>query len=299
MLIIPQAAGRDSEWRRATALTKSLGNSGPCGVTYSQSQSSGWLTGTVMSGYESQAVVKTWQVDYQTAWTTNVMKWLADNPHFDGVFADNLVSPTTDYYGTGQNEQQLSDGCLALVRMAGPQMVAKGKIMMPNITDGRMNPGFFAAGSAPGGGGCDEMFAVWPGGGYNTDPSSQIAEGGMPGVFIARANATDAKGATYAFACFLLAADPHGAFYACDFNQYNVPLIWYPVYGMNVGSMTSGMTNNNGLLARSFSNGVVYVNTTGNTANVTLSGAYKKVDGGTVSGNFSIPGTTGVVLVRS
>lgn len=281
-----------------------LGADQPTFVSYTEAQANGWLTGHVMSGYTYQEVCKTWDTNYQAKCVANAVAWFQDpaNKAFTMLFADNLVAPGTDYYGTGQNEQQLSAGCLAICQQLGPKLLALGKKLMPNITDGRLTPGFFAAGSAPGNAGFDEMFAAWPNDIFNTDPASQIAEGAVPGVFYCHSNGTRRQTAVYGLACFWASGEAQngGAYYSCAQDDYDAGLYWYPEYSMQLGSTNTGsFTSANGVISRTFTNGFCAVNTTGGAQTVTLpAGTYKDANGATVTGKVTVPAMSGVLLTK-
>jgi hypothetical protein len=85
---------------------------------------------------------------------------------WDGVLADNDMSTLSHYSsarfaGTssaGQSDAKLRDGLQVLIDRAGSGLRARGKILVPNVSDARLFPGRWTAHTRYGGG-MDENFA--------------------------------------------------------------------------------------------------------------------------------------------
>jgi hypothetical protein len=113
------------------------------------------------SGHYQMAV---WDAGYQQAWVDNVTRSVGSGP-WDGVLADNDMS-TLRWYTSAlfagsptrdATDARLRRGLQTLVDRAGAALNARGKLLVPNISDSRLFPGRWAA-HARYGGGMEESF---------------------------------------------------------------------------------------------------------------------------------------------
>jgi hypothetical protein len=163
----------------------------PAGITWAQATANpSWLATDTSgkriewSGYPGHWQTAVWDPSYQQAWTTSVTQRVVA-AGFDGVLADNAVS-TLKWYSSqllagttssAATDAKLRAGVQALVEQAGPALQAKGKVLVPNVSDARLYPGRWEA-HAKWGGAMEENFAHF---GTATDLSSFVTDWGPDG----------------------------------------------------------------------------------------------------------------------
>lgn len=239
------------------------------------------------SGYSWLWMADIGNAGYQQQWTDNVLKLLADGP-WDGVMMDD--TNTTAKYDTNPAEiaQYPTDAAYqaavrSMLAYAGPRIQAAGKLAIPNIGSWSENPEVAKEWLQFVSGGVDEMFAKWsstPGQGYRDVAGwrTQIEEiqsterMGKRFLAITQAGASDTQAIRYGWASVLLAADGHTAYSAAA--NYTGET-WASEYEAQIGEPTSEATQvAGGAWERTFTGGLVVVNPTSSTVEVSLGGTY-------------------------
>ena len=239
------------------------------------------------SGYSWLWMADIGNAGYQQQWTDNVLKLLADGP-WDGVMMDD--TNTTAKYDTNPAEiaKYPTDAAYqaavrSMLAYAGPRIQAAGKLAIPNIGSWSENPEVAKEWLQFVSGGVDEMFAKWsstPGQGYRDVAGwrTQIEEiqsterMGKRFLAITQAGASDTQAIRYGWASVLLAADGHTAYSAAA--NYTGET-WASEYEAQIGEPTSEATQvAGGAWERTFTGGLVVVNPTSSTVEVSLGGTY-------------------------
>ncbi len=239
------------------------------------------------SGYSWLWMADIGNAGYQRQWTDNVLKLLAGGP-WDGVMMDD--TNTTAKYDTNPAEiaKYPTDAAYqaavrSMLAYAGPRIQAAGKLAIPNIGSWSENPEVAKEWLQFVSGGVDEMFAKWsstPGQGYRdvSGWQTQIEEiqtterMGKRFLAITQAGASDTQAIRYGWASVLLAADGHTAYSAAA--NYTGET-WSSEYEAQIGEPTSAATKiAGGVWERTFAGGLVVVNPTSSTVNVSLGGTY-------------------------
>ncbi len=140
------------------------------GVLYGAAASSWFATDTFgnrvpWTPYPGHWQMAVWDAGYQQSWVNTVVADVVAGG-WDGVLGDNDISTLSWYNGaqlagTGSRaatDARLRDGLQQLIDRAGQALTAKGKLLVPNISDGRLFPGRWVAHSRYGGG-MEENFA--------------------------------------------------------------------------------------------------------------------------------------------
>ena len=193
--------------------------------------------------YPNHWQMRVWNPEYQDQWVENVKREIVGS-EWDGVLADN-ATPTLTYYlppGTtvpSDTDANLRAGIRALVRKAADAFASSGKLFVPNVSDGRITPNWWAD-LTIGGGGFEEQFMHWgtsSTSGYVGDWqtggwSAQAAEMSGPGLYLAHTTSTDPASSLYGYASFLIAGGGRGAFAATGPSYSGTPLLpeqqWNP-----------------------------------------------------------------------
>lgn len=235
-----------------------------------------------------------WDVGYQIRWATNVHARAAADG-WDGVFADNDLYALTGYSsalfaGTtaATRDPKLRAGLAALIDLAGPILKGDGRLLVPNISNGRVNLPRWSHDAAQSGG-MDEAFAHWgtnPAAGFCTDwgPSGwigQTAELTAPlSLLVTGAAASDVVAQRYGYCSALVRAVGPVAWQPSTTGSYAAPE-WFSLQDTNVGDPAGpGVQLPNGVWTRQFANAWVAVNPTTNPQTVDIPSPYA---GGTVT----------------
>ena len=113
-------------------------------------------------GYPAHWQMAVWDPGYQERWTASVVE-LAVTQGWDGIAADN-ANPDLAYnpgtvLGGGAGPDAPARGVRELVARAGAALTAQGKVLVPNVAEGRFRHGEgWWAGLAAHGGAMDERF---------------------------------------------------------------------------------------------------------------------------------------------
>lgn len=205
------------------------------GVSYAEALSRGWLArdnaGSIIEWpYPGHLQTTVWDQAYQRAWTNHAASLASEDP-WDGILMDNDLTTLHHYSpqllaGTStqdETDRKLRNGLDSLLGMAGARLNAIGKEFVPNISDGRLDPARWKR-RVIYGGGMEENFMAWTGqvGAptiHNWGPtgwSTVIEQISTPGRTLAMTNvaSTDVRTQLYAYASFLMRAEPGDAWQA-------------------------------------------------------------------------------------
>lgn len=227
------------------------------------------------SPYPAHWQMKVWDEGYQDKWVRNVVAQVSDT-RWDGVLADNDMS-TLHWYSTkllaGSSTQAESDvklraGLDVLVAKASAGLRQRGKLLVSNLSDGRLDlPRWnFTARNT---GAMDENFAHWgtdPSHGFVTDwgrsgwvgqthelaaPVSLLVTRAAPGNYAAR---------RYGYGSALVRAIGRVAWTAETGDGYAKP-DYFAWQGIKLGNPSAtGARRVSGIWVRRFANGIVLVN---------------------------------------
>jgi hypothetical protein len=238
------------------------------------------------AGYPGQWQMAVWNADYQNRWVANVTARITQ-AGFDGVFADNAMY-TLDYYYSGRlsggkTDADIRTGLQQLVAKAGAALDKRGKILVPNISESRLQAGRWFT-LALWGGGFEEMFLHWsndPNSGFVSDTpdqgwSSQVSQMSGPGVTLARTNAEPNDDRSYRFglASFWIGGGgTYGAFTATGHDAYN-GLAWRPEQAWDFGRPTTGIITVGAVRYRLFLHGYAVANPSNRTVTISVPGGF-------------------------
>jgi hypothetical protein len=292
----------------------------PAGVTWAQATANpAWLATDTSgrriewSSYPGHWQTAVWDPGYQAAWAANVTQRVV-SAGFDGVLADNALS-TLRWYSSqllaGTSSSEATDGKLragvqSLVEKAGPALQAKGKILVPNLSDARLYAGRWAA-HARWGGAMEENFAHFGTGGdlssYVTDWGSDGWEGqaatlAQPGLTLAitRAAPGDQKALRYGYASLLVRGDGDSFWQpSADSGSYAAPQ-WIAEQRWLTGpALGAGVKVGAGAWTRTYAGVWAAVNPTAGTVTVTAPAGATDVAGASVR-TVQLGPASGVVL---
>jgi len=225
---------------------------------------------------------------YQQQWTANVLNTLQSGP-WDGVFMDDTnasakfhVDPPSKIvkYPTDAAYQEAMRSMLAY---AGPQIMAAGKLAIPNMGSWHEYPEVIEGWLQFVSGGMDQQFvktSPFRGQGYApaTTWLTQLREikttERMGKRFLAATSAPagDNRARRYGWASVLLAGGGHTAFFASNIRSGDT---WSPEYEVPLGRPASGATPiGAGGWARAFAAGLVVVNPTAARLKLRFDGVY-------------------------
>lgn len=288
------------------------------GVPYRDAVKNGWLARNTAGKpiewrqYPKHWLTTTWDPGYQEAWLARAREVLED-PVWDGILADNdmrtlshysadLLDGTTDRAAT---DRQIRDGASTLIKTAGPALNALGKMLVVNVSDGRLDASRWGAHSWYGGA-FEENFMAWS----KTDRQPQVWDWGADGWSGQRAliasgprslamtsgNPDDRRTLVYGYATFLLDAGPTDAWSGPLSTDDQLPPL-PPEALLPIGPPVSGATEVNGATVRTFRNGWVAVNPTPNPLEVTAPPGVTDVTGRQVT-TRTLPSRTAFVGKR-
>lgn len=254
----------------------------PTGVGYVQasSQPSWFATDTTGRRIEWRPYPEHWQMaawdpGYQAAWVRAVTDEIVEEG-WDGVSADNALGHLSGYSdqllaGTSSAEEtneKLRAGLDALVSAAGVELNGAGKLLIPNLTDGRLGLARWQ-GASRYGGTMEEAFTHWGTGadaGHLYDWGAtgwidQTAELAAPlTLAVTHVAEGDERTMRYAYASALVRAQGRVAWTAVVDTNYVLPegFAWQDIeLGAPAGP---GARTPSGAWARSFERGFVAVN---------------------------------------
>ena len=240
-----------------------------------------------------------WDAGYQQAWVNSVVAEAVAGG-WDGVLGDNDISTLSWYSGTlvagtgsrAATDTRLRDGLQQLIDRAGAALNAKGKLLVPNISDGRLFPGRWVAHSRYGGG-MEENFAHfgqsttadWVGDWGSDGWIAQTDEMGASGLSLAitRAAPGDHRTQLYGYASMLVRADrdafwmpstDSGAAYA---GEPSIPEMSWPLGAATANPARTAA----GAWTRQYASAWVAVNPTGTAVTLTPPSGARAADGST------------------
>ncbi|MGY1638387.1 putative glycoside hydrolase [Geodermatophilus sp. SYSU D00742] len=254
-----------------------------------------------------------WDPAYQQRWVDNVVEEVVSGG-WDGVLADNdlatlrwydaaVVAGTTS---AAETDARLQEGLQELVTRAGRALQDRGKLLVPNTSDARLQHGRWESHTAFGGG-MEENFVHWgtdPGSGFlwdwgQTGWLTQTGQLTAPGVTltVTRAAAGDSRALSYGYASVLVRGDG-GDYWTPSTTgpgDYSEPE-WVPEMSIPIGAATSeAVRESSGAWTRRFAAGWAAVNPTQATVTVVPPKGAVQPDGKPAR-SVTLPPTSGTVL---
>lgn len=258
------------------------------------------------NGYPGHWQMAVWDPSYQQAWTENVTaEVVADG--WDGVFADNDFAHLSFYSGAllagtqdrDQADLRIRTGLDQLVTRAGSALAARGKILVPNVSEARLFPGRWALHSRFGGA-MEENFAYWPGQvvgvaqGWN-EQTSQLAQ--TTGMALLITASADPRVQRYGFASAAVRAGGATAWMGATTTTYTAA-DWSPLQQLHLGTATGPpVMSTSGVWSRAFTGGWAAVNPTDRAQHVTPPAGLRPAAGSTTPAG-SIAAVDAVLFVR-
>ncbi len=290
------------------------------GVLHSAAPASWFATDSsgkriVWGPYPGHFQMAVWDPGYQQAWVDNVVRSLSSDS-WDGVLADNDMDSLrwyTDarFTGTasqGATDARLRQGLQSLIDRAGAALNARGKLLVPNISEARLNPGRWAAHTRYGGG-MEESFAHfgesstdgWVGDWGSDGWMAQTDQMRSPGISLAitRAQPGDRRTLLYGFTSMLVRGDGDAFWMPStepDAGYRTMPSI--PELSWNLGTAAEPRREASGIWTRRFQTGWVAVNPTARAASVTPPAGARTTDG-VAAGTQQLAPYTGLILQTS
>ncbi len=260
-------------------------NLNPTGVSYSQAEKNpSWFAtdsggGRIQwGGYGGHWQMTIWDPSYQTTWVNNVTNRIVNSP-FDGVLADNALDTLRWYFGGqlsgGKTDADVRSGTLQLIGKAADALHAKGKLFIPNIADGRLDPAFWDQIVKAAGGGEEEMFLHWdddPNTGFVEDWDKQgwddqVNNIGQPGLILVRTNAAadDDRAYRLGLASFWISGSAQRGVYTSTTHDGYQGTPFRAEQAWNLGDPTGGIQRNGTIRYRSFTSGFAAANPSAST----------------------------------
>ena len=262
--------------------------------------------------YPGHVQMAVWDDAYQARWTANVVEEVVA-AGWDGVLADNDLA-TLRWYSpavlSGTASQAETDTLLklgldGLVETAGRALNARGKLLVPNISDARLQPGRWRSHAAYGGG-MEENFVHW-----GTDPSTGFLADWTPGgwvdqtaqldaglsLAVTRAAAGDTRTLLYGWASTLVRGGPDDLWTpsTTPAGDYTRPES-LPEMRLDIGSPTAAAVRQvSGVWTRGFARGWAAVNPTTQAVTVGLPKGAVDADGRRLT-SLRLGPTSGAVL---
>jgi len=240
------------------------------------------------SGYPGHWQMAVWDPGYQAAWAANVSAEVG-SAGWDGVMADNDLSTLHWYSGRTlagtssptETDAKLRAGLQVLVDKAGAALKARGKILVPNVSDSRLYPGRWAAHSRWGGAmeenfahfgtdeGASSFVTDWGSTGW-VDQTAQVAQGGLA-LAITRAAPGDVRTLRYGYASLLVRGSANSFWQpsADSAGDYSRPQSIPELAWRTGAARTAGTQLADGGWVRSYDGVWAAVNPTKNTITVT------------------------------
>ncbi len=254
-----------------------------------------------------------WEPAYQQRWVEAVVEEVVAGG-WDGVLADNDLA-TLRWYdaallaGTStaaETDARLREGLDALVARAGEALNARGRLLVPNVSDARLSEGRWAAHAAYGGA-MEENLAHW---GTDADDgflwdwgptgwvtqTDQLAGAGLS-LSVTRAAAGDHRSLLYGYASVLVRGDEQDLWTSSTtpLGDYTRPE-HLPEAGLLLGSPSADAVRlPSGAWTRTFTAGWATVNPTQATVTLPPPPGAVDADGRRVR-TVTLPPTSGTVL---
>ncbi|MGY1662357.1 putative glycoside hydrolase [Geodermatophilus sp. SYSU D00705] len=290
----------------------------PTGVGYGEADASWFAVDDAgqrieWDPYPGHWQMAVWDPAYQQRWVDNVVEEVL-SAGWDGVLADNDLA-TLRWYdsallaGTAsatETDARLQEGLEGLVTRAGSALQDRGKLLVPNTSDARLQDGRWESRAAFGGA-MEENFVHWgadPGSGFlwdwgQTGWLTQTAQLTAPGLAltVTRAAPGDLRPLSYGYASVLVRGDA-GDYWTPSttrLGDYTQPE-WVPEMAVPIGAATAeAVRESSGVWTRRFATGWAAVNPT--QASVTLATPRGTVDrAGKPVRSVTLPPTSGTVL---
>ncbi|WP_448619343.1 putative glycoside hydrolase [Geodermatophilus sp. URMC 65] len=254
-----------------------------------------------------------WDPAYQQRWVDNVVAEVV-SAGWDGVLADNDLA-TLRWYDAGllagtasaaETDARLQEGLDGLVTRAGQALRERGRLLVPNTSDARLQDGRWDAHAAFGGA-MEENFAHWgtdPGAGFLWDwgrtgwvtQTGQLAGPGLT-LSVTRAAPGDTRTLLYAYASVLVRGngDEYWTPSTTAAGDYTQPE-WLPEMAVATGpAAADALREPSGAWTRRFTTAWAAVNPT--QATVTVVPPRGTVDrSGRTARSVTLQPTSGVVL---
>jgi len=220
-----------------------------------------------------------WLAAYQQAWASTVGKEVV-REGWDGVFADDAVARVDAHVEAPMvgcsTDMQMRAAVSALVETAGRTLVARGKLLVPNVADASVHDGWWPRLTRFGGGFEEYLAHVGP------DPATGFVTSVTDGGFLrqlsllsatafplAHTDAVDADDTSfrYGLATFWVAGAGRGAFSVTPPGVYG-PVRRHLEQDWNLGQPVQPAVSVGGAFVRRFSSGFAAVNPTAGTVQV-------------------------------
>ena len=265
----------------------------PSGVDYATAPASWFLDDSASGrpftswGYSWLWAMDIGQPDYQRAWADNVIAEM-NREGWDGVFLDDASATIKYHHDPDQVAEYPSDAAYAAamgsaLAYIGPKIHAAGKLAIPNFAAWVEEPAVYNGWLQYVDGAVDEMFVKWSrefGAGYRDEAqwNLQLEEAKFAAerdkVFIAYTQGApgETQAARLGFATVLLATEGKASY---AFTPEYANETWLPEYEYDLGEpVGEESADANGVHSRVFQRGLVVVNPTGESQQVSFGGAY-------------------------
>lgn len=256
-----------------------------------------------------------WDAGYQRAWTGAVTAE-AVRDGWDGVFADNDFASLGFYSdavlagtsGSAETDRLVRDGLDRMVTTAGTALAARGKLLIPNLSEARLYPGRWTE-HARFGGAMEENFAQYAGGELLTWQGSQWEEmvrtgsdGRHLNLLVTKTAGVDEASAGSAeragFAGAALLSGDRTCWTGPDAGDYSRPA-WSGYQSIALGEPRGpAVRQESGVWTREFDGGWVAVNPTSADEALTPPPGLSTTDGRPIDGALTLAASDGEVLLR-
>lgn len=257
-----------------------------------------------------------WADAYRQAWTEAVTAETVRNG-WDGVFADNDIADLSFYSdallsGTsGQQEtnQLLRDGLDRMVTTAGTALAARGKLLVPNLSEARLFPGRWTEHSRFGGAmeenfaqyGDDGRLITWQGGQWD-EMLRAATDGRHLTLLVTKTGdveqSRDGAAERVGFAGAALLSGDRTCWTASPTGDYSQPG-WSGYQSLSLGAATGPARRDaSGVWTRAFERGWVVLNPSAESATVTPPAGLRTPGGAAVPPEVTVPDADAVILVR-
>ncbi|HEX3239261.1 MAG TPA: putative glycoside hydrolase [Solirubrobacterales bacterium] len=287
----------------------------PSGVDYASAPASWFLedrsSGQPFTswGYEWLWAMDIGNADYQRAWADNVIAEM-NREGWDGVFLDDANATMKYHHAVDQVAEYPSDATYSAamgsaLAYIGPKIRAAGKLAIPNFAAWVEEPVVYNSWLQYVDGAVDEMFVKWSreaGVGYRDEAqwNLQLTEAKFAAdqdkVFIAYTQGApgETQAARLGFATVLLASEGKASY---AFTPEYANETWLAEYDYDLGEpLSEESADANGVHSRPFQRGLVLVNPTGESQQVSFGGVYSGSGLTNATGTTMAP-RTGLVLL--
>ncbi|TCK20895.1 putative glycoside hydrolase family 15 protein [Pseudonocardia endophytica] len=256
-----------------------------------------------------------WDTGYQRAWADDVSAETVRNG-WDGVFADNDIADLSFYSnavlagtsGVDETNRRIRDGLDRLVTTAGTELEARGKLLVPNLSEARLFPGRWTEHSRFGGA-MEENFAQYGDDGslitWQGDQWDEMLRGATDGKHLTLLvtktgddRSRDGAAERAGFAGAALLSGDRTCWTASPTGDYSQPG-WSGYQSLSLGAATGpARRDDDGVWTREFANGWVALNPTTTSATVTPPTGMRTPGGSPAGADVTVPGADAVILVR-